>query len=64
MYTFKVPKMSCGGCVNTIKKAILHVDEAAIIEIDLPTRTVSIQTNLPEETIFNAISDTGYQPTH
>ena len=62
MYTFNVPKMSCGGCVNTIKKAILQVDERAVVEVSLPTKTVSVQTGSSEEVIIKAMSDAGYKP--
>lgn len=62
MHTFIVPRMSCGGCVNTIKKAILQIDVAATIEIDLPSKSVSVQTAIAEELIIKAISDAGYKP--
>lgn len=63
MHTFTVPKMRCEGCINTIKKAILQIDEAAIVLIDLPTKTVTVQTPKAEESIIKAMSDAGYQPT-
>jgi len=62
MYTFNVPKMSCGGCVNTIKKAILQVDEKAVVEVNLPTKTVTVNTAISKETIIKAMSDAGYKP--
>ncbi|PPC91344.1 MAG: heavy metal transporter [Methylotenera sp.] len=62
MYTFNVPKMSCGGCVNTIRTAILQVDENAVVEVSLPTKTVSVQTGSSEEVIIKAMSDAGYKP--
>lgn len=62
MYTFNVPKMSCGGCVNKIRTAILQVDENAVVEVSLPTKTVSVQTGSSEEVIIKAMSDAGYKP--
>lgn len=62
MYTFNVPKMSCGGCVNTIKKAILQVDSNAVVEANLPTKTVTVNTAISEEVIIKAMSDAGYHP--
>ena len=62
MYTFNVPKMSCGGCVNKIRTAILQVDENAVVEVSLPTITVSVQTGSSEEVIIKAMSDAGYKP--
>ena len=62
MYTFNVPKMSCGGCVNTIKKAIMQLDQIAVIEVDLATRKVNVKSDISEEVITEAMSDTGYKP--
>jgi len=62
MYTFNVPKISCGGCVNTIRAAILQVDESAVVEVSLPTKTVSVHTGSSEEVIIKAMSDAGYKP--
>lgn len=63
MYTFNVPKMSCAGCVNTIKNAIMKIDKNAIVEVNLSTKTVDVQTNRAEEDITQAISDAGYKPS-
>lgn len=62
MYMFNVPKMSCAGCVNTIRKAILIVDKSAVVEASLPTKTVSVQTDNSVEDIIKAMSDAGYKP--
>ena len=62
MYTFYVPKMSCGGCVNTIKKAIMQLDQNAVIEVDLATRKVNVKSDISEEAIAEAMSDAGYKP--
>jgi len=55
MYTFNVPKMSCGGCVNTIKKAILQVDSNAVVEVNLSTKNVNVRTDHSEEDIIQAM---------
>lgn len=62
MYTFNVPKMSCGGCVNTIKKAIMQLDQNAVIEVDLASRKVNVQSDISEEAITEAMSNAGYKP--
>lgn len=62
MYTFHVPKMSCGGCVNSIKNAVKKVDDEANVEADLTTRTVKIETAISEVEIVKALTDAGYQP--
>ncbi len=62
MYTFHIPKMSCGGCVNNIKNAIKKVDDDAIVEADLATRTITVETATPAVSIGKALSDAGYAP--
>lgn len=62
MYTFNVPKMSCAGCVNTIKNAILKIDKNAVVEANLPTKTVTVNTAISEDFIIKAMSDAGYHP--
>lgn len=62
MFTFHIPKMSCGGCVNSIKNAIKKVDDEANVEADLTTRTVKIETAISEVEIVKALTDAGYQP--
>jgi len=62
MYTFHVPKMSCGGCVNGIKNAIKKVDDNALVEADLSTKTVTIETTISDTAIVRAMTDAGYPP--
>lgn len=60
MYTFKIPKMSCGGCVNSIKTTLMKLDDAAVIEVDLPTKQVEITTDLSLENLKSALAQVGY----
>jgi len=54
--------MSCGGCVNNIKKAIMQLDQSAVIEVDLATRKVNVKSDISEQAIAEAMSDAGYKP--
>lgn len=60
MYTFKIPKMSCGGCVNTIKATLIKLDDEALINVDLPSKQVTVNTDLPEETLKSELALIGY----
>lgn len=60
MHTFKIPKMSCGGCVNTIKTTLMKLDDEALIEVDLPTKQVRVTTVLPVENLKSALAQVGY----
>jgi len=62
MYTFKVPKMSCGGCANTITNALRQVDEAAVIEINLADKIVKIDSPKAETDLALAMTNAGYPP--
>lgn len=56
----KVPKIVCGGCVNTVTKAIKDVDATAKVEINTKTKVVKIKTQQPEAEIKQAIATVGY----
>lgn len=62
MYEFHVPKMSCGGCLNNITKAIKTIDQKAKVDADIPSKTVRIETTTSEAEIIKAMTDAGYQP--
>jgi copper chaperone len=62
MYQFNVPKMSCGGCLNNITKAIHKVDSNAKVEADFPTKTLRVETELSENEVSKVIADAGYPP--
>lgn len=60
MYTLNIPKMSCGGCVNTIKAALMKLDDEASIEVDLPTKQVRVTTYLPMDNMKTALANVGF----
>ena len=62
MYILRVQNMNCGGCVNTIKKTIQQIDALAVIDVELSTKTLRINSSMPEAVIIQAISDAGFQP--
>jgi len=63
MYTFKVPKMSCGGCVNTITNAIKNADENATVVADLATKIIQVESGLTEVALTHLLSNAGYPAT-
>jgi copper chaperone len=62
MYTFHVPKMTCGGCASKVKKAIQQVDEHARIDFDLSSKMVKVETDAAAAALIKAMTDAGYQP--
>lgn len=60
MYTLNIPKMSCGGCVNNIKAALMKLDDQALINVDLPAKQVTISTDQTIEAVKSALANVGY----
>lgn len=59
-FQFKVPDMTCGGCVNAITNAIKTVDTNANVHGDPKTKIVLVETESPESAIKAAITQAGY----
>ncbi len=57
----KVPTMVCDGCVKTVKEAIQTVDADAKVEIDLPSKQVTVESQASESSIKQAITATGHE---
>ena len=60
---FNVPDMSCGHCSGVITKALQQLDADAMISIDLPAKTVTVETAHDRQTVADALAEAGY-PTH
>ena len=56
----KVPNMACSACGDTITKAIKAVDATATVTADPKTKLVSIETQVSEAVVKQAITDAGY----
>jgi copper chaperone len=60
MLNLKVSGMTCGGCINAITRAIQAQDPAAIVQADLATQMVSLQTSLSAAEAGRLITDAGF----
>jgi copper chaperone len=63
MFTLKVSGMTCGGCINSVTRAILARDPQAQVQVDLETQIVSLETRLSSELAAKLISDAGFPIT-
>jgi len=65
MTRFTVPDMTCNGCVNAITAAIQRIDPAAVVQADLPSHKVQIESAKPAADLAAAIDGAGFtaQPT-
>ena len=61
MTKFNVPKMSCGHCKAAVEKSVAAVDAGASVDVDLETRTVSIQSTLDDAALIAALAEGGYE---
>ena len=64
MTTFQVEKMSCGGCVKHVTKAVQSVAADANVAVDLATGRVDV-TPAPQDAqaVIRAIAEAGYPAT-
>ena len=44
MIEFRVEAMSCGHCVSMVTKAVMSVDPAARVDVDLAAKAVRVET--------------------
>ncbi|GEO41062.1 copper chaperone [Skermanella aerolata] len=57
---YKVSGMTCGGCVRSVTNAITARDSAATVEVDLPTGVVTVDGDLSEDTVKDAVEGAGF----
>lgn len=60
MYTFKVEKMSCGGCAARITRAIQALDPKAKVDVSLQERLVRVDSGKAVHVITDAVTSAGY----
>ncbi|GGA39482.1 heavy-metal-associated domain-containing protein [Okeania sp. KiyG1] len=56
----KVPSIVCGGCADTITKAIKTQESEADVQVDLEQKIVTVETKASEESIKQAIVAAGH----
>jgi copper chaperone CopZ len=60
MYDLKVDGMHCGGCVNSVIRAVQSIDSHAQTDIDLKKKRVRVHTEVDLQTVVSAITSAGY----
>ncbi len=62
--TVKIPDMSCGHCLMTIKREAGEVAGVTSVDGDVNSKDVTIKWDAPAEwdTIAAALKDAGYPP--
>lgn len=59
---FEIKNMSCGHCVGVITKTVKQLDPAAIVETDLTSKKVKIESGQTREVLTAALIEAGYAP--
>ncbi|GEM_PF-246150 len=60
---FLVPSMSCSGCAETIKNSINNPRGINKVVINLESKEVLVDSELPPEEIEKSIEEVGYEVT-
>lgn len=57
---FVVENIKCGGCVNSIKTALLKLDNVEYVIIDKDIDTVTVIGNVEKSAILKKLNELGY----
>ncbi len=57
-----IESMTCGGCARSVTATVKAIDPAAVVEIDVPAKTVQIQSSQPLERFTQALDEAGFPP--
>ncbi len=58
---FDVVGMSCGHCVRAVTEAVHGLDQAAVVQVDLPAGRVTVQSDAETARLEAAIANAGYE---
>jgi copper chaperone len=61
MQHFTVQGMTCGHCVKAVTTAIRERDPQALVQVDLPTGEVIVESDLDAGQVIDLIEEEGYQ---
>lgn len=57
---FEVENIKCGGCVNSIKTALLKLEGVETIEVDKDIDTIELTGTIERDLIIKKLNDLGY----
>ena len=57
---FVVENIKCGGCVNSIKTALLKLEGVETIEVEKDIDTIKLTGTIERELIIKKLNDLGY----
>lgn len=63
MVNFIVNDMTCGHCESMVTRAIKAADPLAMVEVDLASHQVSVDSGLSAEVLVEVLQEAGYPPS-
>ena len=57
---FEVENIKCGGCVNSIKTALLKLEGVESIEVDKEIDTIALTGTIERDLVIKKLNDLGY----
>jgi copper chaperone CopZ len=57
---FEVENIKCGGCMNSIKTALLKIEGVTEVNIDKEIDTVTVTGAMNREDVVNKLNELGY----
>ena len=60
MQTLFVTGMTCGGCTKAVTRAIQLQDSEAMVQVDLDSQKVEIESRLGREALITIVTDAGF----
>jgi len=60
MSDFTVEGMSCQHCVKAVTRAVTEIDPQALVQVDLASGTVKVDSTATPDAIRAAIDEAGY----
>lgn len=62
MHEFQLPDMTCGHCAGMVSQTLQMTDPECKIQVDMPKRTVTVQSAEDRQTLAEALTEAGYPP--
>lgn len=59
---FLVEGMSCGHCIDAVTEAVHRLDPGAVVNVDLGSKHVRVQSEVDRFLVLQALTDAGYTP--
>ena len=59
-YEIAVENIKCGGCMNTIKTALMKIKGVEVVDIDKETEIITVDGNAEKSILLNTLSGLGY----